>query len=172
MIQDENNCYFFRALNMEDNEDLKKGKITDEKGNIIKIRTDRQRWIENNKNSKYDENSKLSLEEICDHIKENYRRDTNCISLSCNPRISLKYGKSYTEKYVMITIPKSEIGTTVVNAEKYILEKASRKTKEIIEIAKRARDSEEFIHYGEIESDKIIEIPKQVMGIIALLAKQ
>ena len=43
----------------------------DENGNIVKIRTDRQRYDENqnDEKAKYDENDNISLEQIYDHIK-------------------------------------------------------------------------------------------------------
>ena len=41
IIEDEENYYFFRALNMTDNKDLEEGKILDDTGDIVKIRTDR-----------------------------------------------------------------------------------------------------------------------------------
>ena len=164
LIKDNENYYFFRALNMSDNDDLEKGLITNKKGSFTKIRTDRQRWEENENNPppKYNENDNLTLEEICDHIKENYRRDTNCISLSSSASISIKYGENYKDKYVMVKIPKDEMGSKVVNAEEYVLN--SGKTDEkTLEIANRAKDSEEYIHYGEISGNKIINIPKDKM---------
>ncbi len=93
IIQDNDNYYFFRALNKSDLGDIKTGKIVDNEGNIIRIRTDRERWEEkNDKPSRY-KNSKLTLNEIFDHIKTNYDRDTNCISLSSSAKISIKYGR-------------------------------------------------------------------------------
>ena len=47
IIEDEENYYFFRALNMADNQDLDTGTILDNTGNIEKIRTDRERYEEN-----------------------------------------------------------------------------------------------------------------------------
>ena len=123
VIKDETYFYFFRALNREDNKDLEKGKIT-ENGKIIKIRTDTQRWKENNKNlnPRYDEDVKNSLEQMYDHIKPKFCRCTNCISLSCSSTISVHYGRDfYNDKYVMIKIKKEEIGNKVVNAGLYLL---------------------------------------------------
>ena len=93
IIEDENNCYLFRALNMGDNSDLEKGIITDENGNFTRIRTDKQRWEENEENpaSKYNEAKEISLKEVIGHIKENHDEDTSCISLS-------KYQKKKWEK--------------------------------------------------------------------------
>ena len=46
IIQDNDNYYFFRALNMADNADIDGNITTDENGNITRIRTDRERWEE------------------------------------------------------------------------------------------------------------------------------
>ncbi len=123
VIKDEKYYYFFRALNKEDNKDLEEGKIT-KNGKIIKIRTDTQRWKENNKNLKprYDENVKNSLEQMYDHIKPKFCRCTNCISLSCDASISIHYGRDfYKDRYVMIKIKKEEMGNKVINAGLYLL---------------------------------------------------
>ena len=123
VIKDKTYYYFFRALNKEDNKDLEEGKIT-KNGKIIKIRTDTQRWKENNKNLKprYDENVKNSLEQMYDHIKPKFCRCTNCISLSCDASISIHYGRDfYKDRYVMIKIKKEEMGNKVINAGLYLL---------------------------------------------------
>lgn len=123
VIKDKTYYYFFRALNKEDNKDLEEGKIT-KNGKIIKIRTDTQRWKENNKNLKprYDENVKNSLEQMYDHIKPKFCRCTNCISLSCDTSISIHYGRDfYKDRYVMIKIKKEEMGNKVINAGLYLL---------------------------------------------------
>ena len=52
IIKDEENYYFFRALNMADNEDLENGIILDEEGKLEKIRTDRERYEESEQNEK------------------------------------------------------------------------------------------------------------------------
>ena len=44
IIEDEENYYFFRALNMADNQDLENGVILDSEGNFERIRTDRERY--------------------------------------------------------------------------------------------------------------------------------
>ena len=84
IIEDEGNYYFFRALNMADNQDLEAGTILDNRGSIERIRTDRERYEENAENeaSKYSKDAEISLEQVYDHIKMHYRKDTNCISLS------------------------------------------------------------------------------------------
>ena len=192
IIEDGNYYYLFRALNMGDNSDLEKGIITDENGNFTKIRTDRQRWEENGKNpaSKYSENNEISLKEVIGHIKENHDEDTNCISLSSDANVSLKYGNIYEEKlnmnnknnenseYIVVKIPREEIGKSVFDAEEYIENTAKSNnpneiTEEIIEEIKfRARESKELIHYGEIEGNKIRKVPKELMEDFAKLQEQ
>ena len=54
IIEDEENYYFFRALNMADNLDLENGTILDENGNFERIRTDRERYEENPEKEKQD----------------------------------------------------------------------------------------------------------------------
>ena len=135
IVEDEENYYFFRALNMADNQDLDSGIILDNMGNIKKIRTDRERYEENpeNEKPKYTENAQISLEQVYDHIKMHYRKDTNCISLSSNCNVSISYGRgSYKDKYIMIKIPKKELGEKVINAGQYMLEEISKKVDEYI----------------------------------------
>ena len=143
IIQVEENYYFFRALNMADNSDIEQN-ITTQNGNIERIRTDRERY---NGETKYTEDSEISLEELYDHIKMHYRKDTNCISLTSNANVAVNYGRgSYKDKYVMIKIPKKEFGEKSVVAGQYmitelysIIEQAienlpDEKKKEILEI--------------------------------------
>ena len=112
IIEDEENYYFFRALNMADNQDLETGIILDKTGNFEKIRTDRERYEENAENElpKYSKDAEISLEQVYDHIKMHYRKDTNCISLSSNGNVSISYGRGfYKDRYVMIKVPKKRI---------------------------------------------------------------
>lgn len=130
IIEDEENYYFFRALNMADNQDLETGTTLGKDGNIERIRTDRERY---EGTTKYTENSEISLEEIYDHIKMHYRKDTNCISLSSNANVSISYGRGfYEDKYVIVKVPKREIGEKVINAGQYMLEEIRKKVDEYI----------------------------------------
>lgn len=143
-IEDEENYYFFRALNMADNKDIETKEIIDETGSIQKIRTDRQRWEENSENilPKYNENSEISLEQVYDHIKMHYRKDTNCISLSSNANVSVCYGRGfYKDKYVMIKVPKKEFGQKVINAGQYMLEEIENKINQYISSTKKSKNS-------------------------------
>ena len=135
IIEDEENYYFFRALNMADNQDLDTGTILDNTGNIEKIRTDRERYEENAENElpKYSKDAEISLEQVYDHIKMHYRKDTNCISLSSNGNVSISYGRGfYKDRYVMVKVPKSELGEKVINAGQYMIGEIAKKVEEYI----------------------------------------
>ena len=135
VLQDEENYYFFRALNMADNKDVEEGITLDENGNIARIRTDRERYIENPENGtpKYNANDNLSLEQAFDHIKIHYRKDTNCISMSNDTDVVINYGRVYyKDRYVIIKIPKNELGKTVVIAGDYLLEEIEKIVKDYI----------------------------------------
>lgn len=145
IIQDEENYYFFRALNMADNHDIQEGITTDENGNITRIRTDRERWEETHteRAPRYNENSQLSLRQINDHIKMRYSKETNCISLSSNANVSIVYGRgSYTDKYVMVKVPKSEMGQGIVNAGQYMLREIEKQVNQAIEGLDKSEDKE------------------------------
>ena len=135
IIEDEENYYFFRALNMADNQDLETGTTLDNTGNIERIRTDRERYEENAENEapKYSKDDEISLEQVYDHIKMHYRKDTNCISLSSNGNVSISYGRGfYKDRYVMVKVPKRELGEKVINAGQYMLEEIAKKVEEYI----------------------------------------
>ena len=135
IIEDEENYYFFRALNMEDNQDLEKGVILDNEGNIKKIRTDRERYEQNPENEppKYGKDAEISLEQVYDHVKRHHRKDTNCISLSSDANVAIYYGRGfYKDRYVMVKVPKSELGEKVVGAGQYMLEEIAKKVEEYI----------------------------------------
>lgn len=135
IIEDEENYYFFRALNNADNQDLEVGTILAEDGSIDKIRTDRERYEENAENGtpKYGEDAKISLEQVYDHIKMYYRKDTNCISLSSNANVSVSYGRgNYKDRYVMVKVHKKDLGEKIINAGQYMLEEIAKKVDEYI----------------------------------------
>ena len=158
IIEDEENYYFFRALNMADNQDLETGTILDDDGNIERIRTDRERYEENDKNKapKYGKDAEISLEQVYDHIKMHYRKDTNCISLSSNGNVSVSYGRGfYKDKYVMVKVPKREIGEKVINAGQYMLEEIEKRVNEYI--SSMPADSILLETIKEIENSKTAE---------------
>ena len=45
VLEDDNFFYFFRALNNADNNDINSGITVDNLNNILKIRTDRERYL-------------------------------------------------------------------------------------------------------------------------------
>lgn len=158
IIEDEENYYFFRALNMADNQDLEAGVTLDNAGNIEKIRTDRERYEENAEKEapKYSKDAEISLEQVYDHIKMHYRKDTNCISLSSNGNVSISYGRGfYKDRYVMVKVPKSELGEKVINAGQYMLEEIAKKVEEYI--SSIPDDSKLLETISEIDNSKIAE---------------
>ena len=135
IIEDEENYYFIRALNMADSQDIENGTVLDENGNIARIRTDRERYEENPENEapKYSKDAQISLEQVYDHIKMHYRKDTNCISLSSNGNVSISYGRgSYKDRYIMVRVPKRELGEKTINAGQYMLEEVESRINEYI----------------------------------------
>ena len=131
ILEDTDNYYFFRALNLADNTDISTGKILDENGSIINIRTDRERFIGE---PKYSQDDKISLEEVFDHIKMHHRTDTNCISLSSNANVSVLYGrKFYKDKYVLIKVSKKELGNIVFNAGEYMIDEIEKAINDLIQ---------------------------------------
>ena len=128
IIQDDENYYFFRALNLGDENDMRTHLTTTFDGTLEKVRTDRSRY---EGVAKYQEGAPLSLEQAFDHIKMHHRKDTNCISLSSNANVALLYGKSfYRNHYAMIKVPKTELGNNTVLAGPYMLEEVSKKIEE------------------------------------------
>ncbi len=116
--QDTNYYYFFRALNKRDMTGIRNGSTLDEAGHISKIVTDSTFY---NHKDRYNEESNLTLEEMVNHVKTHYDKDTNCISLSSDANVCLTYGRSdYEDKYVIVKVPKKELGMTTFNAGKYI----------------------------------------------------
>ena len=131
VISDEENYYFFRSLEPGDIQDLEEGNIKDENGNYIRIRTDRERWEEtHNLTPRWNAESQVTLEEMYNHIKTPYSLETNCISLSSNANVARTYGETFSDKYVMIKVPKKEMGQRVYNAGQYMLSKIAKKVQE------------------------------------------
>ena len=99
IISDDDNYYFFRALNKKDMADIENKVIVDENGKIVKIRTDREFYGE----TTFKKDEPLTLEQIIEHIKMDYNRHTNCISFSSNANVCLTYGRGfYDDKYIVV----------------------------------------------------------------------
>ena len=129
--QDNNYYYFFRALNKRDMTGIRNGSTLDSNGHINRIVTDSTFY--NNKD-RYNEESELTLEEMVNHVKTHYDKDTNCISLSSDANVCLTYGRSdYEDKYVIIKVPKDELGHTTFNAGKYIYDEILKMVNTYIE---------------------------------------
>ena len=158
IIQDKDNYYFFRALNMADNADIENGVTISSEGKIERIRTDRERY---EGKTKYSESSQLSLEEIYDHIKIRYRKDTNCISLTSNANVAITYGRgSYKDKYVMVRIPKNDLGNKVVVAGQYMLQQLNSRIEQAINELpeeEKARILNEFKEIDGAKENKTLE---------------
>ena len=162
VIQDEDNYYFFRALNMEDNNDIEQGITRSNDGKIERIRTDRERY---EGIAKYGETSRISLEEVYDHIKMHHRKDTNCISLTSNGNVAVGYGRgTYKDRYTMVKIPKEEIGREVVTAGQYMLQEVYARIEETL--GKLAEDEKEKI-LGIFEEIDKTEENKTLQNMIA-----
>lgn len=162
IIQDAENYYFFRALNNADNADIESGIVMSEDGKIERIRTDRERKEEA---VKYDENSNLSLEEIFDHIKTRHSKDTNCISLTSNGNVAIDYGRDiYNDKYIMVKIPKKELGKDVVFAGKYMLQELYSKIEKVVENLSEDKKQEVLNIFKTIEQSTENKMLKEIIA--------
>ena len=129
--QDDNYYYFFRALNKRDMAGIRDKSTLDEAGHISKIVTDSTFY---NHKDRYNEESELTLEEMVNHVKTHYDKDTNCISLSSDANVCLTYGRNdYEDKYVIIKVPKKELGITTFDAGKYIYEEILKRVNTYLE---------------------------------------
>lgn len=132
IISDEENYYFFRSLEPGDLQDLEKGTIKDG-DKYLRIRTDRERWEESHKEkAHWTSDSKITLEEMFNHIKMHYSLQTNCISLTSNANVVRTYGETFSDKYVMIKVPKKEMGEKVFHAGQYMLEEIEKQVEQAI----------------------------------------
>ena len=182
IISDSENYYFFRSLEPGDIEDLEKGIIKDGE-NYIRLRTDRERWNETHeRQAKYTRESTLTLDELYSHIRNQYSLETNCISLTSNANVARMYGEQFSQNYVMITVPKKEMGEKIVSAGPYVLKEIEKRveqelTKELpekikntisqIEEAENAEKLKEILKEHFRSKEKLEEkTPKMKKGII------
>ena len=122
IIFDGKDYYFFRALN--------NGNKRDKENGIQSIRADSIRYYEYyGRWGKYDAKSEISVQEVYDHVKMKYRRDTNCISLTKDANEALTY---HTEnpQYVLVRIASEDIGK-IINAAEYLTREILKKIEEI-----------------------------------------
>ncbi len=127
LIEDEENYYFFRSLEPGDLKDLENGTIK-ENNEYTRLRTDRERWEEEHpgERPRWNSENEVSLEEMYSHIKMHYSLQTNCISLSSNANVARTYGEAFSDKYVMIRVPKKEMGERVFHAGPYMLQEIEK----------------------------------------------
>lgn len=130
IISDNENYYFFRALNNSDNKDIETREILDLNNNIIRIRTDRERF---DGETKYTDESIISLEEVNDHVKWSHTYDTNCISLTTNANVACIFGREYyNDSYVIVKIPKEELNKNVFCSGLYLINEINKRIEKMI----------------------------------------
>ena len=165
--QDDNYYYFFRALNKRDMAGIRDKSILDEAGHIRKIVTDNTFF---NHKDRYNEDSSLTLEEMVNHVKTHYDKDTNCISLSSDANVCLTYGRSdYEDKYIVVKVPKNELGKTTFNAGKYIYEEILKRVNTYLE--EHQNDLTDLQKYY-IESLKNISTKEQLESLKKTLPEE
>ena len=165
--QDDNYYYFFRALNKRDMTGIRDKSILDEAGHIRKIVTDSTFF---NHKDRYNEESELTLEEMVNHVKTHYDKDTNCISLSSDANVCLTYGRSdYEDKYIVVKVPKNELGKTTFNAGKYIYEEILKRVNTYLE--EHQNDLTDLQKYY-IESLKNISTKEQLESLKKTLPEE
>lgn len=164
VLEDENYYYVYRALNKADHADAL-NHFYETKQDIKRIRTDRERYEEEHGKAKYDKESEISLEEIYDHIKIHYLKETNCISLSTNANVSLDYGSNYFDEYAVIKVPKTG-DQDLVYAGDYMLFEVYLKIEEALQ--EKNIDKPTLNIINKIDD---IENNNDILNIISVLCK-
>ncbi len=116
VVSDDEYYYVFRAINSDNHSDIENG--------TQRIRTDRERWEEQNgRSSRFAQNSQITAEEIISHCiaYNGNSKETNCISLSSNANIAIDYGEKSINEYIMVKIPKNS-NEGFIEAGKFLLE--------------------------------------------------
>ena len=130
IISDADNYYFFRALEDGDIADINNKINVDKEGNIIKLRTDRERF---GSSAKYKADDVISLREMYEHIKIHYSQDTNCISLTSNACVALMYGNDwFDDKYIIIKVPHQEMNEKYTNAPLYMMKEINKEISNLV----------------------------------------
>lgn len=146
VIEDNEYYYIFRALNRADHDDII-NHFLETNQDPERIRTDRERYEAMHGRAKYDKDSEISLEEVYDHIKMHYLKETNCISLSSNSSVALDYGGSYYDEYAVIKVPKDNSNINIYPAGQYMLFEVFIKTEEALESPDISPNIREIINY-------------------------
>ena len=160
IISDENNYYFFRALNKSDSKDIETGEILDSNNNIIRIRTDRERFLGE---TKYTSESTISLEEVNDHVKWSHTYDTNCISLTSNANAACIFGREYyNDTYVIVKIPKEELNKNVFCSGLYLINEINKRIENMLNNNELSINQINYINrINEITSKEELELLKK-----------
>lgn len=164
VLEDNNNYYLFRALNKADNADII-NHFLETSQDPVRIRTDRERFEEIHGLAKYNKDSEISLEEMYDHIKMHYIKETNCISLSSNSCVSLDYGGNYFDEYAIITVPKDNTNTNVYPAGQYMLTEVSKRIDEVLKNTEIDGNTKRILNIID-RSSKSIEIYNTIDSFI------
>jgi len=117
-LEDSDNIYLFRALT--------EGNIEDRNNGIREIKPNSVREYEKiGYYREYDNNSKLTLEELYKHIRIQYRHCyTNCVSLTEDANVALTYNPE-NERYVMVCIPK-KYNEKLIDVREFFIQELSR----------------------------------------------
>ena len=146
VFSDDKYYYFFRALEELDIAGIKDKTITNQYGRIIKLVADREFYGE----EKYKKDSKITLEEIVEHIKMHYNKHTNCISFSTNANVGLSYGRSeYENSYIILRCEKDKMKKDVFYAPLYILSEITKKIEYLVNNEQISQDKIKL--YKELE---------------------
>ena len=165
IYEDQDNYYFFRALNLSDCRDADDGVITNDAGLVIRVRTDRERYTGE---SRYAFSTAASLEEVTDHIKIHQSKTTNCISLTSNANTAITYGRGYyRDRYILVKVPKKELGSKVFQAGPYMLDEINRAINEMLESkdeAEREKYERLFSRVDECKTNNSLDALKQILA--------
>ena len=165
VYEDQDNYYFFRALNLSDCRDADDGVITNNAGLVNRVRTNRERYTGE---SRYTSSSVVSLEEVTDHIKIHQSKTTNCISLTSNANTAITYGRGYyRDRYILVKVPKKELGSKVFQAGPYMLDEISKAINEILEgknETERGKYKKLFSRIDECQTSDSLEALKQLLA--------
>ena len=144
IIEDEENYYFFRALNNGDYNDINNNIVLDNQ-KLVRIRTDLERYEDI---PIYSHNSEISLEEVYDHIKWSHRKDTNCISFTTNANVALTYGREYYHnQYAIACVKKEDLKKeSFYLAGKYMIDECYKRINQLIENGKLTSIQIEYIN--------------------------
>ncbi len=163
VIEDDEFYYVFRALNKADHNDVI-NYFLEHKEDVPRIRTDRERYEQVHGEAKYRSDSEISLEEVYDHIKMHYLKETNCISLSTNANVSLDYGSSYFDEYAVVKVPKNQETANILHAGNYMLFEMFIRIEEVL--SDKNLDSAVFEYIRLIETSRSNE---EVIRLISSL---